>query len=489
MLDLDDLAAGGELPLVTALVTNHNYERFLGAALDSVLAQDYPAERLEIVVVDDGSTDGSRELLADYRARHPERITVIHQANAGNKAAANAAIAASHGRILAMLDADDVWPVEKTTRQVAALLQDLSLGLVYCDQRVIDGEGRELRPSRFAWLALEAQRGSSAAAQIAGPAGNIAVNSTLMFRRELVQHLFPIPLRMTFQDWWIVGWASTLAGIDCVDDVRVGYRAHGANGIFGATGARLLRAEARTVEARRQMLVHGFGDRLSEPDLLAAVAAWEDRGFELAKLGRSAYVELIEATDAEREQAIRFAEEFGSAGDRLSGLRHLVRALACDPTNVALRERLADLEWAIETPAAPIDPELDGLARGVIVLGKLGDLLAEPSLLRGYATTVGEVSDATLAVIIDDTGGRAPMTAMAEAAARAGLTVDALPDVLLLEPDEPAVPAVVRSARAALTERPWEWEPLRLFRPGGIELLERFGSVADAPREPAQSLA
>src|SRR5690242_3363207 len=105
-------------PLVSAIVAAYNYGRFLPRTLDSALAQDYPADRLEIVVVDDGSTDDTQAILDEYAARYPERIRVFRQENAGYVAATNRAFANARGEFWALLDADDLWPVQKTTRQI-----------------------------------------------------------------------------------------------------------------------------------------------------------------------------------------------------------------------------------------------------------------------------------------------------------------------------------------------------------------------------------
>jgi len=74
-----------ELPSVTVVTAAFNAERFVGAALDSALAQDYPAELVDLVVVDDGSTDETAAMVRERARRHPARaITLVCQANAGN---------------------------------------------------------------------------------------------------------------------------------------------------------------------------------------------------------------------------------------------------------------------------------------------------------------------------------------------------------------------------------------------------------------------
>lgn len=113
------------LPLVSVVIPVYNGQRHLRQALDSVFAQTYPS--LEVIAVNDGSTDGSAEILAGYG----DRLVVIDQANAGVGAARNAGIAGARGELVAFLDQDDWWQPEKIERQVALFLADEGLGLVH----------------------------------------------------------------------------------------------------------------------------------------------------------------------------------------------------------------------------------------------------------------------------------------------------------------------------------------------------------------------
>jgi len=99
-------------PLITCIVPVHNGERFLAAALDSLFEQTYRA--VEVVVVDDGSTDGTSRLLEQYA----DRVSVVTRPNGGPAAARNTGLAAVRGDWVAFLDSDDLWHPEKLTRQM-----------------------------------------------------------------------------------------------------------------------------------------------------------------------------------------------------------------------------------------------------------------------------------------------------------------------------------------------------------------------------------
>ncbi len=116
-----------DLPSVAVVIPVFNGARYLGEALASVFAQTHrPAE---VVVVDDGSTDGSAALAASFAG-----VTLLAQPNAGPSSARNAGVAASSAELIAFLDADDLWLRQKLERQVAALESDPAVGLVLCYQ-------------------------------------------------------------------------------------------------------------------------------------------------------------------------------------------------------------------------------------------------------------------------------------------------------------------------------------------------------------------
>jgi glycosyltransferase involved in cell wall biosynthesis len=122
-------------PLVSVIVPVFNAEATLAETLRSALAQSY--EAVEIIVVDDGSTDRTAEIAAGFPA-----VRLIRRANRGAAAARNAGIAASRGAWLAPLDADDLWHPAKLARQVAAALAAPEPpAFVYCWVRYIDGAG------------------------------------------------------------------------------------------------------------------------------------------------------------------------------------------------------------------------------------------------------------------------------------------------------------------------------------------------------------
>lgn len=119
-------------PLVSVITIFLDEERFLSEAVESVLAQSY--ERWELLLCDDGSTDGSPEIARRYAREHPDRIRYLHhpdRANRGMSATRNLGLAHARGEFVAFLDGDDVWVPEKLTRQVRILRKHPEAAAVY----------------------------------------------------------------------------------------------------------------------------------------------------------------------------------------------------------------------------------------------------------------------------------------------------------------------------------------------------------------------
>jgi len=134
-------AVGKARVLATVIIPAYNASAFLNDAVASVLAQTHP--HVEVIVVNDGSTDETPALLAQWQARDP-RVRAVHQSNGGLAAARNAGLNVACGQYVAFLDADDVIRPEKLERQIAYLEAHPHTDLVYSDYGTADAELRPL---------------------------------------------------------------------------------------------------------------------------------------------------------------------------------------------------------------------------------------------------------------------------------------------------------------------------------------------------------
>lgn len=126
-----------EKGLVSVVTATYNMAGYIAETLDSILGQDY--QNLESIVIDDGSTDNTKEILEPYVTSG--RVRVIHQENSGQTVAKNRGIAESRGEFIAFCDADDTWRHDKLTKQVAAFDQNPDIAVVFSDINLIDAQG------------------------------------------------------------------------------------------------------------------------------------------------------------------------------------------------------------------------------------------------------------------------------------------------------------------------------------------------------------
>ncbi len=125
------------IPKVSVVIPTYNHARYLPYALDSVIDQSYP--NLEIFVVDDGSTDGTAELVKPYRSK----VNYIYKKNGGTPSALNLGLSLVTGKYVCWLSADDALIGEKVSKQVALMERDTSLGFSYTNFVVINAEGNK----------------------------------------------------------------------------------------------------------------------------------------------------------------------------------------------------------------------------------------------------------------------------------------------------------------------------------------------------------
>jgi glycosyltransferase involved in cell wall biosynthesis len=201
-----------EVPLVSCIVPTHNSERFLAEALDSILAQTW--RPVEVVVVDDGSTDGTPAVLARYAGR----VRALRCAHRGPAAARNRGLAAARGEFMAFLDADDLWHTDKLARQMARFEERPELDICLCHvQNFWAGELSD-EEARF--------RDHRIATPLAGYSP-----VALLARRAVFDRLGPFrtELRHVHDTDWFVRASERGALIELMPDVLVQRRLHPHN--------------------------------------------------------------------------------------------------------------------------------------------------------------------------------------------------------------------------------------------------------------------
>jgi glycosyltransferase involved in cell wall biosynthesis len=241
--------------LVTVVIPVYNGERFLGEAIESVLDQDY--EPVEIVVVDDGSTDGSSEVAARY-----DEVTLIRQENQGQAVARNVAIEAGSGEFVALLDADDQMAPGRLSTQISALKDNPAAGGVLGRQRVFVEQGA----SPMAWMsdpraALDVEGADAMEAEVSGVTP-FYPPPTLTVRRSVFDQLgyFDPAFRMGEDVDFILRFQDAGIALETRDDLVLYRRVHGSNLTYDAAGI-------------RESIARAFKNRIDRHRAAAASAA------------------------------------------------------------------------------------------------------------------------------------------------------------------------------------------------------------------------
>jgi glycosyltransferase involved in cell wall biosynthesis len=210
-------------PLFSVLIRSYNYARYVGIALESVLAQTYT--NFEVIVCDDGSTDNSREVIQPY-VKKDSRFKLVVQENGGIASAANTAYAESKGGVICFLDADDVFRPSKLEQVLTAFRKNPRSGMCAHFIQPISAEGQSLGAPfppdiDHGWIGPNALR--------TGGLTRVPTNSGLSFRREVASEVFPIPTQIKVIDDYYLSTAKFFTEVSLVPGCLADYRIHGRN--------------------------------------------------------------------------------------------------------------------------------------------------------------------------------------------------------------------------------------------------------------------
>jgi glycosyltransferase involved in cell wall biosynthesis len=221
------VGAVGASPAVDIVISNHDYGEYLGAAIDSACAQTHPA--VGVIAVDDGSTDGSRELLRSYG----DRVEVVLKENGGQASALNAGMARARGEVVIFLDADDVLRPQAAAVVADAFSADPALSRVQFRMAVIDAAGAATGVTKPP-AHLPPPTGDLRREELAFPYDLPWLPSSgSAFRADAVRRILPIPeadYPRYGADWYLVHLSALLGTAGWLDEVCAEYRVHGRNG-------------------------------------------------------------------------------------------------------------------------------------------------------------------------------------------------------------------------------------------------------------------
>ncbi len=255
-------------PFVSVLIDTYNHERFIEQAVVSVLEQGLSATEMEVIVVDDGSTDNTAAIVRKFapRARY------LFKPNGGQASAFNAGIPKMRGEIASFLDGDDWWAPNKLSKTVEQLVKSLDVGAVghgyyevHCDDRPLGVIVPE-KPFRLHLRDVDTARLFS---HLRGFFGT----SKITIRRALLDRILPIPEELVIEaDEYIFTLAPAIADAIVLDEPLFYYRFHGGNLFQFGSGDPVKYRRKHTVLA---VLLRTLPSRLAElgvaPEVVQAI--------------------------------------------------------------------------------------------------------------------------------------------------------------------------------------------------------------------------
>jgi glycosyltransferase involved in cell wall biosynthesis len=316
-------------PLISVIVNTYNYGRFVEEAIDSALGQDFPSEQMEILVVDDGSTDDTAERVKKYG----ERVRYLYKENGDQCSAIPFGVERAKGELVAFLDGDDVWLPHKLARVAQEFARSPRAVMLY--HRYIYWNSRDnstWEPGYFAEVSGDVLADRRKLIAFTG-----APTSSLIFRRDAFEPLTRIPAGRAFSyDTFLLSAAVFLGPVACIPEVLTKNRIHG-NNRFEAAQAGPGAATSQRRVARWGAMIEILGDwtrenapESAQPQARLLLRRWrlvlEEHQFALKAPGRVEFfryqIEANRLTSAARGPKLRAINWLNALASLVTGYRH-----------------------------------------------------------------------------------------------------------------------------------------------------------------------
>jgi glycosyltransferase involved in cell wall biosynthesis len=218
-LRLAETSLSQQTPLVSVIIGNYNYGYFLAEAINSVLQQTY--RHFELIVVDDGSTDNSREVIESYQ----EQLIAIFQPNSGQGEAFNVALAKAQGEIVCFLDADDYYHPDKLSKIVNGFCTHPQWVQISHGRISVDRDGSPVGSG-----SKTHNQGDVSQLLLRWGRYSMGITSALAYRRKVLEQVLPIPtMRNEAADTYLTAAVPFYGEVGCINEPLMFYRMHGNN--------------------------------------------------------------------------------------------------------------------------------------------------------------------------------------------------------------------------------------------------------------------
>lgn len=211
-------------PLISVLIDTYNHEKYIEQAVMSAIGQDFPASDYEILVVDDGSTDRTAEIVRKFAPR----VRLLSKMNGGQASAFNAAVPETRGRIVAFLDGDDWFAAGKLAAVAKALEENPDIAAVGHGYYDFDDATREIRvcvPTERKIVHLTTPE----RAREAMKGWQFVLMGALTARRKMLDRIMPLPQQLAFCADMPISWGCAAGGILLLPEAMFYYRHHPNN--------------------------------------------------------------------------------------------------------------------------------------------------------------------------------------------------------------------------------------------------------------------
>lgn len=244
------------LPWVTVLIDTYNHQFFIQEAIESVLRQSFPASDIEILVVDDGSTDDTPQVVRKFSPR----VRLLRKANGGQASALNLGIQEARGAIVAFLDGDDWWAAGKLAAITEVFAADADVSLIGHGVTEVypDGRQRTEMPRETARFRITSIKEARLFRMRKGFLGT----SRMAYRREVLRRIGPVPEVLKFEaDEYLFTLAGLFADVMILRNSLTFYRLHSGN-LFQVTSGnpQAVRRKQQILAVLAQTLQSKFGE-------------------------------------------------------------------------------------------------------------------------------------------------------------------------------------------------------------------------------------
>lgn len=213
------------MPLISVIIASYNYERFISETIDSVLNQSF--KDLELVIVDDGSKDNSREIIKSYQKRDDRVRSVFHSVNKGIAKTFNDGIDEAKGKFVAISGCDDVWVEGKLEKQVEILKRNEDL-VVHSGTMTIDALSNPIKPpAEKKHNSRKREKSGNIFRELLG--GNFVCGSSIIFKKSNLNGIRFDERYRYVNDYKFTLDLAREYEFHFIPEVLVKYRVHGNN--------------------------------------------------------------------------------------------------------------------------------------------------------------------------------------------------------------------------------------------------------------------